>query len=157
MTTSEKEKNKTKWRRLRLFFTSRCTSGRPPARRRRPSWDRFGCPTPSRPCPRPSRSRECRRSVWNYFWVFRMFRISLLLATFLTPFLPYLAFMSVFSLTMVLLGFLPGFLSFTSPKTSHFFPELLQAEKVFEAGVTERIGALIISFRIEEIFGEVQI
>ena len=47
------------------FFTSRCTSGRPPARRRRPSWDRFCCPTPWRPCPRPSRNRECQRSVWK--------------------------------------------------------------------------------------------
>ena len=47
------------------FFTSRCTSGRPPARRRRPSWDRFCCPTPWRPCPQPSRNRECQRSVWK--------------------------------------------------------------------------------------------
>ena len=48
---------------LLLLFTSRCTSCRPPGRRRRPSWGRSCCPSPWRPCRRRSGSQGCRRSA----------------------------------------------------------------------------------------------
>ena len=51
-----------------------------------------------------------------------------------------------------------GFLSFTSPATSHLFPGLLQAiggEKVLAAGVPMRIGALIIFSELKKIFDNV--
>ena len=54
---------------------------------------------------------------------------------------------------MLLLRFLPRFLSFTSPVTSHLIPRLLQAigrERVHAAGVPKSTNYF---FRIEKIFG----
>ena len=66
---------------------------------------------------------------------------------FLTPFLIYITLTSAFASKMAMQGFLPQFLSFTSPLTSQLFLGLLQAigsERVHSAGVAERIGALIV-------------